>query len=413
MRSRIDIKTRLAAHITALFFLIVIWSCSGSYHRINSTMSETTKSSRIAIRASERPETFESVKPPIIPETQAISGPIQTPEAPVAAPPLGAAGNAEPAKSVPPETPEAPESVQTPEAPVAAPPLGATEAAGNTEPDKSVSPETPEAPESVQTPEAPVAVPSLEAAEKADPDNSVLPEMPETPGPVQVPEAQAQGIVQSPDGEKAPVPPIEPGFEAAIDPGATVSEVPQAENAEKAIETFLAIPPQPDESGALKVAKDDPAVPAPDLDLAPLANGSLEVLDDGVYWFVSGDDVAKGLAAAPEVKTLVLLAPDRKAELGAPEGIRVETIPARLDDIGVDAAERFLALEGEDGIPLVIAALPGADGAAFFKGAYLLLKRGRTLEEVFEAIAPDLPVDGAADEEIRHRLSRLQMDVER
>jgi hypothetical protein len=213
--------------------------------------------------------------------------------------------------------------------------------------------------------------------------------------------------------EETPILSLEPGFGSAVDSETIVPEVPQAGNEEKAIETSLSIPPQPDESGALKIAESDSTVPGSEPDMAPLANGNLEVLGDGVYWLASGQNVVKGLAAVPEAKTLVLLAPDGKTELVAPEGLRVETIPARMSDIGVDAAERFLALVGGDGIPLVIAALPGTGGASFFKGAYLLLVRSKTMEEVFTAIAPDLPGSGAADEEIRHRLSRLRMDVER
>jgi hypothetical protein len=340
MRSRIDIKTRLAAHITAVFFLVVILSRAGSYRPVDSTVPEMANPSRIGIRAFGRPETSE-MEQPAPPETPAISAPVKMPETAVAV--------------QPPEEAEAP------------------------------------------------AKPELE--------QPALPETPAISEPVKTPETAV--VVQPSEEENSSVSPTAPDSGNTVDSDATVSEISQSRSTEKDSERFLAVRSQPDESGALEVAEGDPADHGSEPVLAPLADGGLEVLGDGVYWLSSRRDLIGELAAVPEAKTLVLLAPDGKFETSLPDGLRTEIIPAGMGDIGIDAAEHFLTLvDGED-IPLVIAALPDTGAAAFFKGVYLLVTRGKALDDVFKTIAPDLPGEGKKDEEIRHRLSRLREDMKR
>lgn len=171
-------------------------------------------------------------------------------------------------------------------------------------------------------------------------------------------------------------------------------------------ETDAAPPPeQPDESGSLVVAaaEDDDE----DADLAPLGDASLEVLGDGIYWLDPQRDIEKELAAIPEIGTLILLAPLRGYRTAGFDHVRTEVIPADTADLSYDAAARFVHLTSSGASPIVAAALPGARGAAFFKGVYLLAHRGLELEDALREIAPELQEAGAAADEIVHRLQRL------
>ena len=142
--------------------------------------------------------------------------------------------------------------------------------------------------------------------------------------------------------------------------------------------------------------------------LAPLANGAnLEVLGDGVYWLDPRHDLKKELAAVPEIGTLILLAPLPGLPTQGFEHIKTEVISADAADLGQDAAARFIHLASTSPKPVVAAALPGAVGAAFFKGAYLLVSRGQGTEKTLEDIKPELAEAGSAAEEIVHRLLRL------
>ncbi|MDR1535060.1 MAG: hypothetical protein LBU64_08185 [Planctomycetota bacterium] len=174
-------------------------------------------------------------------------------------------------------------------------------------------------------------------------------------------------------------------------------------------------------------------IPAP-----PLAG--LESMDGRVFWLAAGEDITAGLAAVPKINRLILLVPEPEvgnqiweAGKNMPDNLKVEIFPAGMNNIGIDAVEHLLYLVNEapvsglglkeaeypasgmetDRPPLLIAALPEAGGAVFFKGALLLLIRGLEVDEAFRILAPDLERAGTFGEEIRHRLSRLKDDLAR
>ncbi len=159
--------------------------------------------------------------------------------------------------------------------------------------------------------------------------------------------------------------------------------------------------PQPDESGSLVVVDRQPLAA-----LAPLANANLEVLGDGVYWLSSRHDLEKELAAVPEIGVLILLAPMPGYHSAGLDHVRTEVIPADPGDLTAEEAERFLHLTTETRKPVVAAALPGARGAAFFKGAYFLAKRNLSFDDMLREIDPELREAGDDRDDIVHRLHR-------
>jgi hypothetical protein len=171
--------------------------------------------------------------------------------------------------------------------------------------------------------------------------------------------------------------------------------------------------PQPDESGALEVAEPALGDGGSELALEPLEKTAPEMLGDGLFWLSGVGSPSSELAAVPEVRLVVLLTRDREAGMALPDNVRVAVIPAGLDDIGVDAAEHFLSLVEKADAPVLAAALPDASGAAFFKGAYLLLSRKMEPSEVFQAAESELEAAGEAADDIRHRLSRLAQEAGR
>lgn len=165
---------------------------------------------------------------------------------------------------------------------------------------------------------------------------------------------------------------------------------------------------QPDESQSLVIADPGDAANNPMPVLAPLANANLEVLGDGVYWLASRHSLEKELAAIPEIGILVFLSPFPGYPIDDFAPVRTAVVSAAIDDLSDDAAARFVHLASGNPSPAVVAVLPEARGAAFFKGAYLLAARNLEFAEVIKEIGPELgEADGAADE-IVHRLHRLE-----
>jgi hypothetical protein len=244
---------------------------------------------------------------------------------------------------------------------------------------------------------------------------------------------EAAARVETPKAAEVPKPPEAPA--AVEEPASASGESPRPVETGKIPEADKPIPdgaaesapvpetsetPAPAETGVLFSDSRQPeglAIPyggGPEIGggesgpvLAPLADAALEVLGDGVFWLGAGHDLTRELSAVLEAKRILLLASGEEAGFEIPAAAS-ETIPARMADIGVDAAERFLFRIRDGPLPLVAAVLPGAEGAAFFKGAYLLLERNMDLSEAFSAILPDLPESGETGDEIRHRLSRLR-----
>lgn len=161
---------------------------------------------------------------------------------------------------------------------------------------------------------------------------------------------------------------------------------------------------QPDESGYIVVADSDvEGKPA-----EPIANANLEVLGDKVYWLGPRHDLERELATIPEIGSLIVIAPLPGYRMHGFEDIRTEIIPADLADLDQEAAEHFVYRTSNVTRPVVVAVRPGALGAAFFKGAYILANRNLSTEDMLREIGPELEDAGAAGDDIVHRLRRLK-----
>ncbi|MCC8166355.1 MAG: hypothetical protein LIQ31_09435 [Planctomycetes bacterium] len=263
--------------------------------------------------------------------------------------------------------------------------------------------------------------------------------------PVPVPVAPPAAVVETvtPAEEAAPAPTTEavtdapasatdslsaPVGEAVTDAGTTVPptdaavtvDVSASSSADAAVNDGTAAPvaaptvpepeeppvSQPDESGALVVAE-TPPVRAAQL----LPNASLEVLGDGVYWLDPRHDLEQELGAIPEVGGLVLLTPLPGYRSTGFEHLKTEVLPADPADLTVDAAEHFLDLTTNHTRPVVVAVLPGARGAAFFKGIYFLRNRNLPLDDVLRELEPELQEAGGARDAIVHRLIRFNAEA--
>lgn len=166
--------------------------------------------------------------------------------------------------------------------------------------------------------------------------------------------------------------------------------------------------PQPDESGSLVVASAETGAEGPVAATAPLANANLEVLGDNVYWLDQQHDLAKELDILPEVGTLIVLAPIPGRTIQGFEHIKTAVIPADLDDLSRDAAERYVYMTSDASLPVVTAVLPGVRGAAFFKAAYLLAHRNMPMEDLERELAHELDEAGTARDDVMHRIERLK-----
>ncbi|MCD8138583.1 MAG: hypothetical protein LUE17_02185 [Planctomycetaceae bacterium] len=395
MRSKIGTKSRLAAHILALILLIVLLVYGvppqpSAYHPLQPSVSippEPTPAAEAAPVQPVVPEEMPPSQPPVPPEPAVVPIPVSTPVAP-----------ADPTATLdrihsPADGESMPTGALRPPEPAAEPaPLDETPAPADPEPVPEELPEeaipvepmpedaAPLADETVPTPveTLPEPEPAAEPIESlAVPEESAVPE--ETDEPISEPAPQA-----GPE-------PVAP----AVPDDAETTEQPAAA--------------QPDESGSLVVAAPETGEDAPVPATAPLPRlANLEVLGDGVYWLDSGYDLEKELAAIPEIGTLVFLSPLPDHQSTGFEHVKTESIPADLADLDRDAAERYLHITSAEAGPVVTAVLPGARGAAFFKGAFLLANRKLDMEEVLRELEPELESAGEARDEIIHRLIRLQ-----
>ncbi|MCC8189658.1 MAG: hypothetical protein LIP77_03335 [Planctomycetes bacterium] len=168
---------------------------------------------------------------------------------------------------------------------------------------------------------------------------------------------------------------------------------------------------QPDEGGYLVVAAADAAVPQ--TATTPLPETGTQVLGDGIFWIDSRHDGKTGLAGIGDIGTLILLAPAPDHPVADFAEYEPEIFAAGTDDATEASAEQFLDLVEQGAKPVVLVSLPGARGAAFFKGVYLLsrpnLDRAEAVDDTLRQIEPEL-IDAADDREaIIHRLRSLHL----
>ncbi len=366
MRSRLGTKSRFAAHLTSLVLLVLILAYMTTPNEPALPMPAVP--SAPAAPQPELPVTMPIVVPdaPVQPAV-----PIAPSEPVVETQPVAPA---EPAERVEPSVPEA----TTPLAEVPAEP--APDATIDTPP--AIEEKAPSEPESVTIP---VAEPATGETGKKEPEPSE--------DPVVVPESEVTEEAKEPESTETVEEPEEPETPEDVE----TPDVPHSESAAVV---------QPDESGALVVAESDDGSDTMPAASAFAVDTDLEVLGDGVYWLDSRHDIAGKLAAIPETGTLILLAPLPGYRMQGLPHVRTEVISANAEDVTGDAADRFVYLTGHADSPVVVAAVPGASGAAFFKGMYLLKSRAMELDEVLEQIEPELLEAGTAREELIHRLRR-------
>jgi hypothetical protein len=353
MRSKIGTKTRLAAHILALLLLIILLAHSNP----------------AASRQSPQPQPA--------PPGDFIPPPAKTDAAPDAVP-------AAPIERIVPVGGKVDGTLDQ----VHVPADIEAYAPGSLRPPG----ETPAGPEPVEPSPEPGAVPETPAG----PIDPAPPETVPEPAPQEIPAVQAS--IAEPAAEAEDVSePTEP--ESAPPESAPSNPVEPAEPATS----------QPDESGSLVVAASGAGSDLPVPAATPLpGNANLVVLGDGVYWLDSRHNLEKELSAIPEIGSLVFLAPVPDYHSTGFEHVKTEVIAADLADIGGDAAEQYLQAVAGDTPPVVTAVLPGARGAAFFKGVYLLANRKQDIAEIIRELEPELEESGDARDDIIHRLMRLQ-----
>lgn len=401
MRSRLDIKARLAAHIVAVVLLILVWVSVEPRPTLDSSRFAEGKSAHITLD-------------PSLAEAKIVTSP-------PAGEPAAAVSVEVPAVDTAAEAPESPAPPEEPEAP-AAPPADET---AIPEPEPVAPPESPEPgpdePGATPEPAEPAAgaevlpLPSaeimdrLDAGVAADSDPAVVLPPADTRGqPVsESPEVEAvPQPVETSVGEFTATNPVEAlvpeeGAETPVPPaGQATEEAPAPEIPAETPETETQ---QPDESGALVVAEDAVSGPAS----LPLPDAiGLEVLGDGLYWIGPENNAAEKLSKLPEGARLVALSP----ETGGDDPSR--TVILAVDDgLSEDGAELFLrSVRVEPGDCAAVTVEPGAWGAAFFKAAYLVVARGMALESALAEIGPDLEAAGERRREVEHRLSRLDFD---
>lgn len=368
MRSKIGTKSRLAAHIIALILLIIMLINVPGLERVSTQIEKRTPrktDGRILDRTT-------PILPVPVPDSSTTLDRVH-----IAADAVG--------------TPV--EGLRPPDA---------TSASGGETPRDSGESTTPapveEQPPAVETPE--------DAAVEAP---QSLPELPE------VTNSTAAAVEE---GTEAPVEPEEAGEDAAAAPTPAGEESETEVNG--AVEEGAPVQPdappveagdgekpvlsQPDESGYIVVAdSDSEGKPA-----EPIANANLEVLGDKVYWLGPRHDLERELATIPEIGSLIVIAPLPGYRMHGFEDLRVEVIPADLADLDQEAAEHFVYLTSNVTRPVVVAVRPGALGAAFFKGAYILANRNLSTEDMLREIGPELEDAGAAGDDIVHRLRRLK-----
>lgn len=419
MRSKLGTRSRLAAHLTALVLLIMMLVYVVPPSRLDTTehspspvgVGDDGNARQVDFKKDAPPELTATPDTPAKPDKPALAPEVVEPESTSAA----SAETVEP--TAPPSAPTVPPSVSPGSAQYKAvdKPVQVSPAAMTSESEKppretidpvhrDAVPQTPPQPSPPATGEIePVITERLSHA-----DDSVKPiedsprtEMPqsritEDPG---LPPSESDGKDDSPaksGAVAATTTSNEGGDDDAVRETISGDDTP-----DKALNM------QPDESGSIVVASSDGG--AAQAAITPLPDANLEELGDNVFWLDPKHDLEKELAAIPEVGTLVLLTPMHGYWAKGFEHIRTETIPADIADLSDDAAAHFLHLTSEAPHPVIVAALPGARGAAFFKGVYLLARRKLNPENLSAAIAPELDDASYAAEEILHRLRRLDV----
>ena len=388
MRSKIGIKSRLAAHILALILLIIML--------VYLAPPQNTRSRPQAPAAPTAPAVLPAEAP--VPPVDMTASKPEIPAQPEDAVPAEQATLTDdapaeqPAEQLPESEAVPAESV--PDSPEATPILSAP---GVETPDEQQGEQPAEAPasESPAAQDAPVMDEQTEETETPAETTAAL-EMPA--------ETESASEETGGDTEEAQMPTdSEPATATEPPPGENASEQPS--------------PTQPDESGALVVAASDTGAAQPAA--APLYNANLEVLGDGVYWLGPQYDLEKELAAIPGLTDLIILAPlPASYKVHDFEHVLRDVIPADMTDLSSDAAERFLhftndrarqpAAENSPKPVVVVAAVHGARGAAFFKGVYLLFNRSLSFDEIEKRIEPELEEAGSARDEILLRLKHLK-----
>ncbi len=420
MRSKIGTKTRLAAHLLALvlliFMLVYIPPRVASEHAARPARTVTAE--RRPVRERER-----EAAPPLRPATAAARTDQAMSHDPAAT--LDRVHVAPGRTVVPTEKLRPPVQAESGVVPAAA---GTGTAAAVVTPPVTTAPETtapvraeteavvpipvPVEPstaagESVATLEEPVSASST-GDETGVPasvaDNAVAPIESGSADENAATAVPPSGAIGSGDVSLSPTDSISGSATGTVDGVAAPGSVPNGSSSVPEPEE----PPvsQPDESGALVVAE-TPPVRAAQL----LPNASLEVLGDGVYWLDPRHDLEQELSAIPEVGELVLLTPLPGYRSTGFEHLKTEVLPADPADLTVDTAEHFLDLTTNHNRPVVVAVLPGARGAAYFKGVYFLRNRNLPLEDVLRELDPELQEAGGARDAIIHRLIRFNEDA--
>ncbi len=379
MRSRIDIKVRLAAHILAVAIIIFIW--------MSVVPQQTFDSSRFAegeaTPVSTATDTQEWSQP--APVVDAVPLPDET--AVVETPLVVEEQIAEPVVEEPEVTP-----TETPE-----------ETTVVIEPGPQPEPE--QEPEPIATPvtEEPVAdtVP-----EPATPTEEPIADVVPVPA-----EAAEEATLATPPEEESPpaVPSLEPEEFFVEETETIIPDKPApAEEPEPAVQPDL-LTPQPDESGALAVADtqlpEAASLPLPEID-------GLEFYRDGLYWLViaTADDERLGLL--PNGTQLLYLY-GSKESLPNAALLNTQLFLATADTLSEDSAEQFLrVVDSLRSRPAGLAAavvLSDNNTSAYYKGVYLLAVQGIDFDAMLTAIEPELQLSGDVRDEIIHRLRRLDL----
>jgi hypothetical protein len=368
MRSRIDIKVRLAAHILAVVIAIFIWSSVVPRQTFDSSRFADGGTTQISLDGPGAEKQEWTQPAPVVdalPAEQTPPEQITEPVVDVVEPPADIQTET-PTEDMPVETPEdAPVQVESDPEPVVAP---AEEPAV----------EEPVVPETLESPSDELVVPP------AEPQEFFVPE----------PVGDQIAYIQVDPAEAIPVPEVEP--------------VQEEVQAEPTIEPDPA-GPQPDETGALAVA--DPQLPeAASLPL-PEIDG-LEFYRDGLYWLVAADAEDERLGLLPNGTPLLYLY-GSKQSLPNAALLNSQLFLANEETLTDDSAEQFLRVV--DNLRLRPAGLAAAvvlsdtNASAFYKGVYLLVVQGLEFDAALAAIEPELRLSGDLRDEIIHRLRRLDL----
>ncbi|MDR3212204.1 MAG: hypothetical protein LBU79_09850 [Planctomycetota bacterium] len=414
MRSKLATTYRLAANLTAVVLFALIWRAaspvdgpktSGSFPspaRVDTSLPALATGGT-STPAEELPSPLDTSN--LFVPTGEAAGVL-----PTASEPLTAAGDAAGAGDSPVTTPDSGGEIVSlaPDGPeVAEPP----ELSPDPEPATDASPVPPAESPTVPAEEAPPAT-----AAEAPP---VPPEEGSPAAEVAKDELEATSTSLSPSPEEAVTATLEPTLTTPTDEAfrpdsgentllsqpiaATPDLSPEASSPSAEAPPLL----QPDESGALRVAEQShqptTSLPHP---------GGVEVLEQNLYWLGSVDKLSAERANLPERLRLVILSPTPGEGPPVYAGLPALTLPALAGQLDNDAAERFLrAIQVTTGREVVVAFLPDTRTAAFFKGAYLRVKKNPDPEQLLQEIAPELELAGEERGEIIHRLERLEVET--